>query len=75
MYFGIFQSIGTILGIPIIRNIVFGGPYWGLRILGNYYFGMDQTDANHDAELLSTRAHVLLCCFFPQHSPGASLES
>ena len=28
---------GTILGIPIIRTIVFRGLYWGPPILGNYH--------------------------------------
>ena len=28
---------GTILGVPIIRTIVFRGLYWGLLILGNYH--------------------------------------
>ena len=27
---------GTILGVPIIRTIVFWGLYWGPLILGNY---------------------------------------
>ena len=27
---------GTILGVPIIRTIVFGGLYWGPPFLGNY---------------------------------------
>ena len=27
---------GTILGVPIIRTIVFWGLYWGSLILGNY---------------------------------------
>ena len=27
---------GTILGVPIIRIIVFWGLYWGPFILGNY---------------------------------------
>ena len=27
---------GTLLGVPIIRIIVFGGLYWGPLILGNY---------------------------------------
>ena len=26
----------TILGVPIVRIIVFGGPYWGPPILGNH---------------------------------------
>ena len=28
---------GTFLGVPIIRTIVFWGPYWGPPILGNYH--------------------------------------
>ena len=28
---------GTLLGVSIIRTIVFGGPYWGPLILENYH--------------------------------------
>ena len=28
---------GTILGVPIIRTIIFWGLYWGPLILGNYH--------------------------------------
>ena len=28
---------GTLLGIPIIRNILFWGLYWGPLISGNYH--------------------------------------
>ena len=28
---------GTFLGAPIIRIIVFWGPYWGPLIFGNYH--------------------------------------
>ena len=28
---------GTFLGVPIIRTLVFWGPYWGPLILGNYH--------------------------------------
>ena len=28
---------GTILGVPIIRIIVYWGLYWGTLILGNYH--------------------------------------
>ena len=31
---------GTILGVPRIRTIVFGGLYWGPPILGNYHIGV-----------------------------------
>ena len=31
---------GTLLGVPIIRTIVFGGLYWGPLILGNYHLGL-----------------------------------
>ena len=27
---------GTLLGVPIIGIIIFGGLYWGSHILGNY---------------------------------------
>ena len=30
---------GTILGVPIIRTIVFWGVYWGPFNLGNYHLG------------------------------------
>ena len=29
--------MGTFLGVPIIRIIVFWGPYWGPLILGKYH--------------------------------------
>ena len=29
--------MGTFLGVPIIRTIVFWGLYWGSSILGNYH--------------------------------------
>ena len=32
------QIRGTILGVPIIRTIVYWGLYWGPPILGNYQF-------------------------------------
>ena len=32
--------MGTILGVPIIRIIVFWGLYWGALILGNYHIGI-----------------------------------
>ena len=28
---------GTLLGVPIIRTIVFGGLYWGSSFWGNYH--------------------------------------
>ena len=31
------KIMGTILGVPIIRIIVFRGLYWGALILGNYH--------------------------------------
>ena len=31
---------GTLLGVPIIRTIVFWGLYWGPPILGNYHMCM-----------------------------------
>ena len=31
------KIMSTILGVPIISTIVFGGLYWGPLILGNYH--------------------------------------
>ena len=28
---------GTLLGVPIIRTIIFWGLYWGPLVLGNYH--------------------------------------
>ena len=35
----ILKTRGTILGVPIIRTIVFWGLYWGPFILGIYHIG------------------------------------
>ena len=37
LYGGFPRIIGTFLGAPIIRTIVFWGLYWGPLILGNYH--------------------------------------
>ena len=29
------------IGVPIIRTIIFWGPYWGTLILKNYHMGTD----------------------------------
>ena len=34
--FRVSQNGGTILGVPVIRIIIFWGLYWGTLILGNY---------------------------------------
>ena len=34
---GVPKIRGTFLGVPIIRIIIFGDPYWGPPILGNYH--------------------------------------
>ena len=39
-YEGFPKNRGTILGVPIIRTIVFWGLYWGSLILGNYRIGL-----------------------------------
>ena len=33
--------MGTFLGVPIIRTIVFWGLYWGSPILGNYHMDIN----------------------------------
>ena len=39
MTWGIPKIRGAILGVPIIRTIVFWGKNWGSLILGNYHMG------------------------------------
>ena len=34
--------MGTFLGVPIIRTIVYLGLYWGPLILGNYHLGLQR---------------------------------
>ena len=34
---GFHKIICTLLGVPIIRILVYGGLYWGPPILGNYH--------------------------------------
>ena len=34
------KILGTLLGVPVIRTIVFWGLYWGPLILGNYHLGL-----------------------------------
>ena len=38
-YMGVSKIRGTILGVPIIRAIVYWGLYWGTLIWGNYHMG------------------------------------
>ena len=30
-------SFGTLLGVPIVRFLVFWGPYWGPKMLGFFF--------------------------------------
>ena len=39
MIWGFPQNRGTILGVPIIRIIIYWGLYWGPPILRNYHLG------------------------------------
>ena len=43
-FFGIMWGVsklrGTLLGVPIIRIIVYWGLYWGPLIQGNYHVGV-----------------------------------
>ena len=50
---------GTLLGVPIIRIIVFWGLYWGPLILGNYpipaaFWGTSQSSAAVDRDALDS---------------------
>ena len=42
--------MGTFLGVPIIRTIVYLGLYWGPLILGNYHI-RDSMKALQDARI------------------------
>ena len=39
---GVPKIRGTLVGVPIIRTIVFWGLCWGPPILGNYHIGMQK---------------------------------
>ena len=39
MIWGFTKIRGTILGVPIVRTIVYWGLYWGPLIFGNYHIG------------------------------------
>ena len=39
--FGGFPKLGVpLLGVPIVRTIIFWGLYWGPLILGNYHLNL-----------------------------------
>ena len=52
--------MGTFLGVPIIRTIVFWGLYWGPLILGNYQVALSEPSA----EIFVGRTVCRI--FFPQ---------
>ena len=37
---GVSKIRGGLLGVPIMRIIVFWGLYWGPLVLGNYHIGL-----------------------------------
>ena len=39
-YMGFPKIRSTLLGVPIIRTIVYWGLHWGPLILGNYHMGI-----------------------------------
>ena len=43
--------MGTFLGVPIIRTIVFWGLYWGPLILGNYHMETAQITSSYSAPM------------------------
>ena len=54
------KIMGTFLGVPIIRIIVYWGLYWGPLILGNYHMlGYYGTRMEQDYILLL--GHSILC--------------
>ena len=45
VYMGISENEGYNFGAPIIRIIVFWGPYWGPTIYGNYHICLSKPDS------------------------------
>ena len=37
------EIVGTILGVPIIRILIFRGLYWGPPVLGHYHMHIHKT--------------------------------
>ena len=53
-------SVGTLLGAPIVRTIVFWGLYWGPLILGNYHIVGTTERRVHEAVFhLKQGQHIL----------------
>ena len=51
---------GTILGVPILRTIVYWGLHWGPLILGNYHYEGDNVEPENDfSEGPALQIHML----------------
>ena len=69
--------MGTFLGVPIIRTIIFWGLYWGPPVLGNYHIIIPET-YNHDKVATSVCLYIevgrsvlsLVCLVTIQHIGG-----
>ena len=55
---GVSQNLGTILGAPIIRTIIFWGLYWGPLILGNYKISLFHIFRVPTASIKNNTSHV-----------------
>ena len=56
---------GTILGVPIIRTMVFWGLYWGPPILGNYQIWPESKEiagGRKSVDLYAERGRHEVCC-------------
>ena len=65
-----FPKLGgiTILGVPIIRTIVFWGLYWGPLILGDYHFLKMEHASNTYLSSGQNWMGALGCLGFPKAS-------
>ena len=52
---------GTLLGVPVIRTIIFWGLYWGPLILGNYHVEIPRDNRRLSIGMTTCGASMLFC--------------
>ena len=74
--------MGTFLGVPIIRIIIYWGLYWGPLILGNYHIGAAIVNLYNSLRCMWTEMYAVLDgvkdfefgLFLPTPHPSSSLK-
>ena len=69
---GVPQTRGTVLEVPIIRTIVFWGLYWGFRIWGNYHLAAATSTAATAAAAAKAAAMTAAKIQHDQQSPNSA---